>query len=70
MTDQAEPNQTPDHETGKKQSLADAAKEMLRKKKEAQAQKKQQPKYTNGGQPVMKSQHSQKPNNTRKKMGV
>jgi len=54
----------------KKISLADAVKQKLAQKKQEQAQAKSQQKHHSGSGPVMKSQHTKKPNNQRKKMGV
>ena len=53
----------------KKKSLAEAAKEMLAQKKKGGSSQLNHQKAGNTGGPVMKSQHTNKPTNTRRKMG-
>ena len=57
-------------EEAKKVSLADAAKRMLQQKKQAQGQAKGQHQHQAAGNQMMKSQHTKKINNQRKRMGV
>ncbi|MFK7696270.1 hypothetical protein ACI5FR_25975 [Paenibacillus sp. HJGM_3] len=65
-----EENQVPAENQGpKKKSLADAAKEMLAQKKKAQAGGQANHQKPNNSGPAMKSQHSNKPNMMRRKMG-
>ncbi|MBJ6361359.1 hypothetical protein ACFOQM_08670 [Paenibacillus sp. GCM10012307] len=55
----------------RKVSLAEAMKQKLAQKKQAQADANQQKKHQNAGnQPKMKSQNTKKINNQRKRMGV
>jgi hypothetical protein len=53
----------------KKKSLAEAAKEMLAQKKKGNSGQANHQKSGSNGGPVMKSQHTNKPTNTRRKMG-
>ncbi|MDF2670951.1 MAG: hypothetical protein K0R67_3257 [Paenibacillus sp.] len=53
----------------KKKSLAEAAKEMLAQKKKGQGGPANHQKSGSSGGPVMRSQHTNKPTNTRRKMG-
>ncbi|CAM3382773.1 hypothetical protein [Marinicrinis lubricantis] len=58
-------------ESSKKISLAEAAKQMLAQKKQAQATAAgQQGKHQKSSNQTMKSQLTKKPNNQRKRMGV
>ncbi|MBD2844922.1 hypothetical protein IDH44_06955 [Paenibacillus sp. IB182496] len=73
MTDQlsASENAAQDAAEPRKISLADAVKQKLAQKKQAQqAQGKQQKHQSAGNQPAMKSQNTKKINNQRKRMGV
>lgn len=66
-------NDTPkstETEEPKKISLAEAAKQMLAQKKQAQNQAKTQGGHQENGGPMMKSQLTKKPNNQRRRMGV
>ncbi|RXZ84304.1 hypothetical protein EBB07_04330 [Paenibacillaceae bacterium] len=55
----------------RKVSLAEAMKQKLEQKKREQAEAKKSPKHQGGGSAqVMRSQHTKKVNNQRKKMGV
>ncbi|MBN3523220.1 hypothetical protein [Paenibacillus apiarius] len=67
-----EENKTTAAETdeAKKVSLADAAKRMLQQKKQAQGQAQGPHKHQAAGNQMMKSQHTKKINNQRKRMGV
>lgn len=59
---------TEENQEPKKKSLAEAAKEMLAQKKKAQGGPANHQKPQGSG-PAMKSQHSNKPTNMRRKMG-
>lgn len=71
MTD-SQPTQNPsDNEPAKKITLAEAAKQLLAQKKQAQAGNKAQSKHHPGNQPMtMKSQQTKKSNNQRRRTGV
>ncbi|MCE5172773.1 hypothetical protein LQV63_26240 [Paenibacillus profundus] len=69
MMEDNKPNAAETEEV-KKVSLADAAKRMLQQKKQAQGQAKGQQQHQAAGNQMMKSQHTKKINNQRKRMGV
>jgi hypothetical protein len=72
MTDQQNDVSTPATETTapKKVSLAEAVKQKLAQKKAEQASGQQQKGFHESGSQTMKSQHTKKINNQRKRMGV
>ncbi len=73
MTEQK--NNAPENEQTKPLSAAEIAKQLLARKKEAQARAKSnghsfQGAQTSDGVPTMQNQNNKKPNNQRKRMGV
>lgn len=70
MTEHVENHNNAEAGETKKVSLAVAAKRMLQQKKQAQEKSQGGPKHHDAGQPMMKSQHTKKINNQRKRMGV
>ncbi|WP_274649087.1 hypothetical protein [Paenibacillus humicola] len=70
MSDEQKAPASEEKQETKKISLAEAVKQKLAQKKQAQAEGKQQKFSPGGNQQTLKSQNTKKVNNQRKKMGV